>query len=241
MRYPCLLALFSLMTASAADIQSPEALGGGKAMLRLEAPRAEHVKVLGDWVKPGETLEMAKNDAGVWSATVGPLPPGAYIYSFEVDGRTMADPINPAAKLRSAGVGSLLYIAGDPPALWEARDVPHGEVRIHFEKSEILGDETRWMFIYTPPGYDQDRDKSYPVLYLLHGSNDTAAGWVMVGAANYILDNLIAAGKAKEMIVVMPYGHAVPYGSPSEMQAKNTELFERYLLDEIMPLPSGSL
>jgi enterochelin esterase family protein len=92
------------------------------------------------------------------------------------------------------------------------------------------------MFLYTPPGYDQNPKRKYPVLYLLHGSNDTAAGWVTVGSANYILDNLIAAGKAEEMIVVMPFGHAAPYGSPRELAARNTELFEKYLLEDVKPM-----
>ena len=165
---------------------------------------------------------------------MGPLEPGAYIYGFEVDGEAVPDPRNPAPKLRVAGVGSLLQIPGPSP--WAVRDVPHGEVRILFEKSTVLNGETRWMFVYTPPGYDQSSKRNYPVLYLLHGSNDTAAGWVTVGSANYILDNLIAAGDAKDMIVVMPFGHAVPYGAPREAAARNTELFERYLLDDVMPM-----
>lgn len=218
-----------------AQVQSPEIHADGRATLRLASPNAEKVELLGDWRKPGETIELTKGDDGVWSVTVDPLEPGAYIYGFSVDGEAMPDPVNPAAKLRAAGVGSLLHIPGDPPALWEARDVPHGEVRILFEKSPVLNGETRWMFVYTPPGYDQSSDRRYPTLYLLHGSNDTAAGWVMVGAANYILDNLIADGKAKPMIVVMPFGHAVPY-SDREGRARNTPLFERYLLEDVMPM-----
>jgi enterochelin esterase family protein len=231
-----LLALLLTATIHAADIRSPELHADGRATFRLVAPKAETVTVEGDWRKPGETIAMSKDAAGVWSATAGPFEPGAYIYGFSVDGESMPDPLNPAAKLRSAGVGSLLHAAGNPPALWEARDAPHGEVRILFEKSKVLGGEHRWMFLYTPPGYDQHPNRKYPVLYLLHGSNDTAAGWVMVGAANYIFDNLIAGGKAREMIVVMPYGHAVPYGSPREQSPGNTEVFERYLLEDVMPM-----
>lgn len=230
------LVLLSAAVAVAADVQSPEVLPDGRATLRYVAPKAESVTVEGDWRKPGETINMTKGADGVWTATVGPFEPGAYIYGFSVDGEAAPDPRNPAAKLRSAGVGSLLHIPGNPPALWDARDVPHGETRILFEKSKVLNGETRWMFLYTPPGYDQHPNRKYPALYLLHGSNDTAAGWVMVGAANYIFDNLIAEGKAQEMIVVMPYGHAVPYGSPREVQARNTEVFERYLLEDVMPM-----
>ncbi len=139
-----LVVVGAALTASAcAQVESPEVLAGGKAILRLAAPGAAQVKVLGDWIKPGETISMAKDamekgGGGVWSATVGPLEPGAYIHTFEVDGAAMPDPVNPAAKLRSAGLGSLLRIPGDPPALWEARDVPHGEVHIRSEKLSAL-------------------------------------------------------------------------------------------------------
>ena len=92
------------------------------------------------------------------------------------------------------------------------------------------------MWIYTPPGYAKEAGRRYPVLYLFHGSNDTPAGWTTVGGANFILDNLIAEKKAVPMIVVMPFGHAVPFGSPREVQAKNTTLFEEYILQDVMPL-----
>ena len=233
MKSIALLAL-AAMSAFAADFRSPEVHDGGRATLRLQAPTAGAVTVLGDWRKPGQTIAMAKDGDGVWSATVGPLEPGAYIYGFEVDGEAVPDPRNPAPKLRVAGVGSLLQIPGPSP--WAVRDVPHGEVRILFERSTVLNGETRWMFVYTPPGYDQSGSRKYPVLYLLHGSNDTAAGWVTVGSANYIFDNLIADAKAKEMIVVMPFGHAVPYGAPRDQAVNNTELFEKYLLEDVMPM-----
>jgi len=86
--------------------------------------------------------------------------------------------------------------------------------------------------VYTPPGYDPGRSTRYPVLYLLHGNNDTASGWTDVGKANFILDNLLAEKKALPMIIVMPWGHAVPYGGS---QSNNTETFERYLIGEVIP------
>ena len=234
MKKLALLAPLLALAATAADVQSPEIHPDGRATFRFVAPRAEAVTVEGDWRKPGEVIAMEKDGDGVWSATAGPFEPGAYIYAFSVDGEATPDPRNPAPKLRAAGIGSLLQVPGKSP--WEARDVPHGEVRILFEKSKVLEGETRWMFLYTPPGYDKNTNRKYPVLYLLHGSNDTAAGWVTVGAANYILDNLIADGKAREMIVVMPFGHAVPYGSPREQAARNTDVFEKYLLEDVVPL-----
>jgi enterochelin esterase family protein len=89
--------------------------------------------------------------------------------------------------------------------------------------------------VYTPPGYSRDAAAKYPVLYLLHGHNDTAAGWSMVGGANFILDNLISQKKASPMIIVMPYGHTAPYTAAREEQAKNTATFERFVVDELMP------
>jgi enterochelin esterase family protein len=94
----------------------------------------------------------------------------------------------------------------------------------------------RQVFVYTPPGYSQNTRTRYPVLYLFHGSNDVAAGWTFTGNANLILDNLIAERKAVPMLIVMPWGHAVPFGSPPETQARNSDLFEKYLLGEVMPM-----
>ncbi|MCB1022287.1 MAG: esterase family protein [Bryobacterales bacterium] len=229
-----LLALCCAAFLPAADVQSPQVRPDRTTVFRFVAPYAKAVTVEGDWRKPGETIAMTKDADGVWTATAGPFEPGAYIYGYSVDGEATPDPRNPFPKLRAAGVGSLLEIPGASP--WETRDVPHGEVRILFEKSKALHGETRWMFVYTPPGYDQNAKRKYPLLYLLHGSNDTAAGWVTVGSANYILDNLIADGKAKEMVVVMPFGHAVPYGTPPGQGPSNTDVFERYLLEDVMPL-----
>ncbi|MES1180965.1 MAG: alpha/beta hydrolase-fold protein, partial [Verrucomicrobiota bacterium] len=174
---------------------------------------------------------MTRNDKGVWSATAGPFPPGLAIYTFTVDGVTMPDPVNPRIKLRARTSASMVYVPGDPPELWEARDVPHGTVGVNWEKSKVTGD-TRAYYVYTPPGYEANRSKRYPVLYLLHGNNDTASGWTDVGKANFILDNLIAEKRAVPMIIVMPWGHALPFGGP---QSNNPAMFENYLLQEIIP------
>src|SRR6185436_17825045 len=144
---------------------------------------------------------------------------------------TTPDPVNPRIKLRARTSASLVDVPGNPPELWQARDVPHGAVEVNWAKSEVTGD-TRAYYVYTPPGYSANPLKRYPVLYLLHGNNDTAAGWADVGKANFILDNLIAEQKARPMIIVMPWGHAVPYGGS---QSNNTAIFERYLIEEVMP------
>jgi enterochelin esterase family protein len=128
----------------------------------------------------------------------------------------------------------MVEVKDDLPAFWEARDVPHGTVEINWEKSKAIAGETRAIWIYTPPDYAKTTRK-YPVLYLLHGSNDTAAGWTMAGNANFVVDNLLAEKKALPMIVVMPFGHATPFGQASSGGVTNDALFEEYMLQDVIP------
>lgn len=228
--------LLAAMTALAQSnrpdtLVSPEVHPDQTAIFRIRAPKAADVALGGDWLAQGATIKMTRDDSGVWSASAGPLEPGISIYWFTVDGVTMPDPINPRMKLRARTSASLVDVPGNPPALWQARDVPHGTVEVNWEKSKVIGD-TRAYYVYTPPGYDQKRSARYPVLYLLHGNNDTAAGWTDVGKANFILDNLLAEKKSVPMIIVMPWGHAVPYDGP---QSNNTATVERYLLEDVIP------
>jgi len=228
------LAVACLMAQPPANLVSPEVQPDRRATLRIRAPKASEVTLIADWIPPLATVKLTIDEAGVWSVTVGPLEPGIYIYSFNVDGTPLADPVNPRIKLRARTSASLLEIPADPPAVWQPRDVPHGAVEINWEKSKVIGGETRAMWIYTPPGYERSGSR-YPVLYLLHGSNDTPAGWTMVGGANFILDNLIAAKQAAPMIVVMPFGHALPFGAPRGPRS-NDQVFEEYLLQDVVPL-----
>ncbi|MBC8003761.1 MAG: esterase [Opitutaceae bacterium] len=233
------IVLLFLLTAATALAQtnrpnvlvSPEVHSDQRVTFRIRAPKATDVALGGDWMAPNATLKMTRDEQGIWNVTTGPLEPGIAIYSFTVDGVTMADPINPRVKLRARTSASLVDVPGNPPELWQARDVPHGTVEINWEKSKVIGD-TRAYYVYTPPGYDQKRSARFPVLYLLHGNNDTASGWTDVGKANYILDNLLAEKRAVPMIIVMPWGHALPYDGP---QSNNTATVERYLLEDVMP------
>ncbi|MFN0101857.1 MAG: alpha/beta hydrolase-fold protein [Bryobacteraceae bacterium] len=231
-----ILLLAAVAVLSGQAVVSPEVGGDSRVTFRMAAPKAGEVLFYGDWMPVGTSKPMQKDAAGLWSITTDPLPPSVYIYHFVVDGVTMADPVNPRIKLRARTSASLLEVPGDGDAVWQPRDVPHGTVEINWQKSKVLNGETRWMWIYTPPGYAASGGKKYPVLYLFHGSNDTAGGWVLAGHANFILDNLIAEKKAEPMIVVMPFGHAVPFGSPREAQAKNVEVYEQYLLRDVMPM-----
>ena len=216
-------------------LKSPEVAADRHVTFRIYAPKASEVTLTGDWLGAAPPPKLAKDDAGVWSVTLGPFEPSIYIYSFTVDGVAIPDPVNPRIKLRARTSASLLEVKDETPAIWEARDVPHGAVEINWEKAATLGGETRAIWIYTPPGYQQS-SRRYPVLYLLHGSNDTAAGWTMAGAANFVLDNLLAAGKTQPMIVVMPFGHATPFGVPAQPGGPtNDALFEEYLMKDVIP------
>ena len=233
-----LLLLLALLPIHAQNtqLQSPEILPDRRVTFRLAAPNADQVGVFIDSMKANTQEPMAKNDDGVWSATLGPLPPGIYIYHFIVDGLNIADPVNPKIKLRARTSASLLEIPGDPSEYCEPRDVPHGTMHINFHQATALGGETREVWVYTPPGYELNSTRRYPVLYLLHGSNDTPAGWSTVGRANFTLDNLLADKKAREMIVVTPFGHAVPFGASRDSGRQNTPEFEQYLLKDVLPM-----
>ncbi|MFN7927867.1 MAG: alpha/beta hydrolase-fold protein [Blastocatellia bacterium] len=214
---------------------SPEVHADGKVTFRIRAPKAAEVTLFGDWVAPGTKLPMTKDAEGIWSTTVGPIEATLHLYSFTVDGVTMADPVNPRIKLRQRTSGSIVEVPAHPAAPWEVRDVPHGSVEVNWLRSTVISGETRQVFVYLPPGYDKNPKQRYPVLYLLHGSGDTAESWTQAGSANLILDNLIAEKKAKPMIIVMPLGHAVPFGSPPDIARKNVPLMEEYMLKEVMP------
>ncbi|HSG73032.1 MAG TPA: hypothetical protein VLA12_21645, partial [Planctomycetaceae bacterium] len=117
---------------------------------RINAPQANQVTLAGDWMG-GKSEPMTRDDRGVWSIAAGPLNPGLAIYQFEVDGLRITDPVNPRIKLRAESSGSLVDVPGNPPQLWQTRDVPHGEVALVRAKSDVTGD-TRVYRVYTPPG-----------------------------------------------------------------------------------------
>jgi enterochelin esterase-like enzyme len=190
-------------------VVSPEVHADRRVTLRLLAPRADTVRVTGEILDGGRPAAMARDSAGVWSVTVGPLAPDVYTYAFNVDGVNTPDPLNPYVKtVASSGLATQVEVPGDGPQYYDARAVPHGLVSILQYDSKSLGvPRTAW--VYTPPGYAQGSTR-YPVLYLLHGVGDTEIGWVLTGRANVILDNLIAEGRARPMVVVMPLGHPRP-------------------------------
>jgi len=205
-------------------------------MFQLRAPDAVTVKLTGDFVQGAQ--DMQKGEDGYWTITLGPLKPNVYNYKFVVNGVSNIDPVNPMVKEGDRSSESMFEVPGDAPAVWDIQAVPHGTVHINLYQSKSLG-VTRGMWVYTPPGYESSK-ASYPVLYLLHGSGDTEDGWVTVGRANLILDNLIAAGKAKPMLIVMPYGRPtaevtlVPPAAPGT-PPPDRSAFANDLLQDVIP------
>lgn len=220
------------------NVISPEVHSDRRVTFRLVAPKASEVAMRGEWMEAGTRATMEKDDKGVWSVTVGPLAPNIYSYSIILDGVPIVDPKNPKLKGGVRSSSSVVEVPGETPALWQARPVAHGTVHVNWYQSKPIG-AMRSVYVYTPPEYLQNPGARYPVLYLLHGSGDTEAEWVMHGRANVILDNLLADGKARPMIVVMPFGHAAPQsppGAPPEARMRNTALFGRDLIEEVIPL-----
>lgn len=216
----------------------PEVGSDRTITFRLAAPNAQRVEVS---LEGSGNLALAKGDDGLWTVTTKPLEPDLYGYTYSVDGVATLDPNNPRITPNLIWVGNLILVPGKPPAVWEARDVPRGELHQRFYKSAIIGDR-RDYFVYTPPGYREGKSK-LPVLYLLHGFSDTANGWTSVGNAHVILDNLLADGKIKPMVVVMPLGYGVPdFASPGgrafddrRLVTENFTKFRDALMKEVRP------
>lgn len=220
-------------------IVSPEVHPDGSVTFRFAAPNALEVKLDLEGTEP---VAMQKDEHGVWSVTTGPLAPDYYGYSFSADGVRSLDAVNRSLVPNLINPGNSVHVPGPSSLPWELNDVPHGEVHHHFYKSAVAEDR-RDFYVYTPPGYDPMRKQTYPTLYLLHGFSDDASGWTAVGHANVIFDNLIAQGKAKAMVVVMPLGYgtmefpALGWGAWShpDVRERNFTKFREALLAEVMP------
>jgi enterochelin esterase family protein len=222
-------------------LKSPEVLSDGRVVFRIYAPKADEVTVGGDWIPQGLGTggKLTKDEQGVWSITVGPLPADFYSYTLTVDGVRTLDPKNAFIKQGVNSVDNMVFVPGAEAAFQDNKAVPHGEIRKVWYKSSTLNEERR-MHIYFPPGYDNGKGK-YPVFYLLHGGGDEDSGWSTIGRAGFILDNLIAAGKAKPMLVVMPNGSlprppVVP-GAPPDPAATAAfqDRFVSELLKDVVP------
>jgi enterochelin esterase family protein len=225
-------------------LKSPEVLPDRRVTFRLYSPNAKEVTVGGDWrtVIEVPSSAMTKDDTGIWSLTIGPLPADYYTYSYTVDGLSIPDPKNTNLKIGVASLQSILAVSGPEAAFEEERRVPHGDVHVIWYWSKSL-DRTRRMHVYTPPGYSSGSDK-YPVLYLIHGGGDNDACWTSIGRANFILDNLLAGRKNRPMIVVMPDGSTArapnapifrPGGRGGPEAGMIGDLFGEDLIKDIIP------
>jgi len=206
----------------AAAVRSPEITPDGKVTFRLSAPDAGSVLVrnttggFADW-PGGNEVTMTKGDNGVWSATIGPLKPEYYIYVFVVDGVQALDPQNLFHMRDGTRYGNSLRIPGDLTNNYAVNDVPHGTLSLVWYPSPALK-LTRRLYVYTPPGYETGTAR-YPVFYLLHGGGGDEDAWTNLGRAPEIMDNLIAQGKAKPMIVVMTNENSNQIAAPDFVAA----------------------
>jgi enterochelin esterase family protein len=210
----------------AGDIVSPVINADNSAIFSIFAPEAHKIEITGDFLPPqkmqtpmGEmdvpgSAALTKDDKGVWKFTSTPLAPELYSYTFVVDGVKVCDPNNPYMIRDVASVTSVFIIGGGRADLYKVNDVPHGTVAKRWYHSDLLKIDRR-LTVYTPAGYETSKE-SYPVFYLLHGAGGDENAWSELGRATQILDNLIAKGKAKPMLVVMTNGNAGQQAAPGE-------------------------
>ena len=223
------------------SIVSPE-INDNNVTLRLNAPDASSVSVSGSWKTTDRSVNMDKDDSGVWSVTISDLEPELYNYTFSVDGVSMIDPANSQNIIRDGSrYMSVFLIAGPESDMYASvTNIPHGNLEKTWYDSPTL-DLNRRMYVYTPPGYEES-SKKYPVFYLLHGAGGDEDAWSSMGRACQIMDNLIDSGKAEPMIVVMTNGNATQAAASidypiaqSQGGFGSTGKFEQSIIDDIIP------
>jgi enterochelin esterase-like enzyme len=226
-------------------VVSPEVHADKSVTFRYLAPNAQMVKLSAQFEKA--PVEMTKGEQGIWSVTVGPINPDIYPYSFQVDGITVMDPANVAFFPNERFKASLVDIPANNTSWYDIKDVPHGTISYDYYAS--LEGSTGSLVVYTPPGYHKDLTKKYPVFYLISGTTDTEETFFKVGKVNFIMDNMIAEGKVKPMIIVMPYGNPAAkiaeqkaIAKPSDVMNRDGDeamrrmkLFETDLIQKIIP------
>lgn len=231
----------------AAAVFPPEVQQDNSVIFRLKAPLAKTVSVFGTWPpsKYSFGVPMEKKNDSMYEVTIGPLPSGMYEYRYFIDGIATIEPGSSLVTRDGVNVENRLMVPGAQADLYDAKPVPHGQVTAVWYNSPTLGSQRR-MLVYTPPGYEKDK-KKYPVLYLLHGGGGDEECWSNRGRANYILDNLIAAGKAEPMIIVMTNGNPPtpaapldrPFSSPvvsaGGIGGMANKKFEESLVKDVVP------
>ena len=177
-------------------------------------------------------MPLTKGEDGVWTLTVGPLRPDMYAYHIVVDGVQVTDPNNTYAAFTAMPPYSELVVHGEGPAYYDARPVPHGTVTRHVYHSDVTSGE-RELYVYAPPGYDPAR--TYPVLYLLGGSGELPSNWIYDGRASFIMDNLLAQGRAEPMLIAIPNNQVLHRNHPRHVEL-TFDLLERELRGHVVPL-----
>jgi enterochelin esterase-like enzyme len=219
-----------------ASLNSPDVHDDGTVTFRLKAPDARTVSLAGPAILVAlgkqQPVPFEKGADGTWSLTVGPLRPDMYAYHLVVDGVRMADPNNTVAAFTAMPPYSHLVVHGKEPAYYDARDVPHGTVSRHVYHSGVTNGP-RELYVYTPPGYD--RARTYPVLYLVGGSGELPHNWVYDGRVNFIMDNLLASGRAVPMVIAIPNNQVVHRNHPKHVEL-TFPLFEAELRRHVLPL-----
>ncbi|MEJ1242281.1 alpha/beta hydrolase-fold protein [Chryseolinea sp. T2] len=219
-----LLCLFAISNLDAqrqpSKIKSPEVLPDNSVVFRLLAPNATTAEVMGSWPTEFKNIiPMAKKDS-VFELKIGPLPSDMYEYEFIIDGVHGLDPLSNFITRDGAWTMNRLMIPGTLADVYDVKPVPHGQVTAIWYPSPTLGGD-RKMHVYTPPGYEKDKN-NYPVLYLMHGGGGDEECWLSRGRANYVLDNLIAAKKALPMIIVITNGNPNTIAAPLDRTAANS-------------------
>jgi enterochelin esterase-like enzyme len=235
---------FQPATTNVWGAEYPRVDSTGRVQLRVKAPDATKIRV-NFW--SGPKVEMVKQADGFWTLTTTPLVPGLHYYTFVIDGAEVSDP-NSHAFFGGGKHASAVEVPEPGSTYYSIQDVPHGQVREVWYYSKVTG-TWRHALVYLPPNYDAQSKARYPVLYLQHGGGEDETGWIRQGRANFILDNLIAAGKCKPMIVVMAYGYArragqtppdltgIPAGSAERLRAMQsmTAAFEDDVTQALIP------
>lgn len=225
--------------------QYPRVHADRRVTFRLRAPDAKKVQVQPGGADNGlgkGPFDMTRGDDGVWAVTTPPAVPGFHYYWLLVDGVAVNDP--GSATFFGYGKETSGVEVPEPGVdFYDAKDVPHGEVRARWYRSAVTG-QFRRAYVYTPPGYDADPRARYPVLYLQHGAGEDERGWGTQGHMNFILDNLLAAGKAKPMLVVMEQGYATRAGEPAAARAggafAGTGAFADVVLKDLVPMTDAT-
>jgi len=202
-----------------------------KVTFSIYAPKASEVTVSGDFQQTYGAVKLQKDQVGIWSVTVGPVTPDLYTYDFSVDGLKVVDPKNIQLKEGAGGYSNLLEVSGKEAEYMAVKNVSHGKLEKVWFNAETLGKTSR-VHVYTPPGYENMKGK-LPVLYLQHGGGDNDASWATAGRANFILDNLLAEGKMKPMIVVMPFGN--PGGGFFSGAGVDADPYYSYFFKDLVP------